>query len=134
MRNVIAKSGAVTGIIDVDEVWFGDPLLAIGRGKTVLLTMEQDCDFIGHWCQFLRLSEHQLQTVDFYALLYSVRFMGTMGQTLNGNYSLQTDPNISPLLEKIANDMLNKTDKTHLPRKYISQRHKITKKNQRKTP
>lgn len=107
VRNVIVKEGKVTGIIDVDAVWWGDPLLAIGRGKTILLTMQQDTDFITHWCQFLNLSDLQLKMVDFYALLYSLRFMGTMGQTLNGNYSLQTDPHIASLLVEIADDLLD---------------------------
>ncbi len=101
VRNVIVKGGEVTGIIDVDALWFGDPLLAIGRGKTILLTMQQDTDFISRWCQFLNLSDLQLKMVDFYALLYSVRFMGTIGQNLNGSYSLQADPNIAHLLDKV---------------------------------
>ncbi len=111
VRNVIIQDGIVSGIIDVDALWYGDPLLAIGRGKTILLIMRQDCDFVDYWCQFLGLSTRQLQMVDFYALLYSVRFMGTIGQTLNGNVSPQTDPSISPLLEKIANDMLDNLER-----------------------
>jgi len=110
VRNVIVKDSEVTGIIDVDALWFGDPLLAIGRGKTILLTMQQDTDFISHWCQYLNLSDFQLKIVDFYALLYSVRFMGTVGQKLNGNYSLQTDPNSAHLLSKIADDILARVE------------------------
>jgi len=56
VRNVIVDNGKVSGIIDVDDVWFGDPLLAIGRGKTILLAMRQDIDFIEHWCKHLELS------------------------------------------------------------------------------
>jgi aminoglycoside phosphotransferase (APT) family kinase protein len=106
VRNVIVDKGEVTGIIDVDSLWFGDPLLAIGRGKTILMTMQEDTNFISYWCQYLNLSARQLKLVDFYALLYSVRFMGTLGQRLNGNYSLQTDPKISDLLQKIADKLL----------------------------
>ncbi len=106
VRNVIVQNGKVTGIIDVDDMWYGDPLLAIGRGKTILLMMRQDTDFIDHWCDFLNLSPQQLEMVDFYALLYTIRFMGTMGQRLNGNQSIQTDPNVAPLLEKMAHRLL----------------------------
>ncbi len=110
VRNVIVDNGMVTGIIDVDSLWFGDPLLAIGRGKTILMTMQEDTDFILYWCQYLNLTELQLKIVDFYALLYGVRFMGTLGQELNGNYSLQTDPKIKGLLEKIADELLEILD------------------------
>ena len=48
VRNVMVLKGKVTGIIDVDDVWLGDPLLAIGRGKTILLAMGQDAEFINH--------------------------------------------------------------------------------------
>ncbi len=110
VRNVIVDEGVVTGIIDVDSMWYGDPLLAIGRSKTILMTMREDTEFISAWCNYLNLSEHQLNVVNFYTLLYSVRFMGTLGQKLNGNYSLQTDPKISGLLEKIADEMLENLD------------------------
>lgn len=101
VRNVIVSDGRVSGIIDVDAMWFGDPLLAIGRGKTILLLMAQDTDFITHWCDYLKLSTQQRHIVAFYALLYTLRFMGTMGQALNGNYSIQTDPNNISLLQSI---------------------------------
>ncbi|MCP4428058.1 MAG: aminoglycoside phosphotransferase family protein [Chloroflexi bacterium] len=106
IRNVIVLNGKVTGIIDVDEIWFGDPLLAIGRGKAILLSMRQETDFISYWRDFLNLSPLQTEMVDFYALLYTVRFMGTMGQELNGNQSIQTDPSVAPLLEDIAHRLL----------------------------
>ncbi|MCP4356857.1 MAG: phosphotransferase [Chloroflexi bacterium] len=108
VRNVLVNNGRVTGVIDVDETWYGDPLLAIGRGKCILLTMREDTDFITHWSQFLKLSDNQLTAVDFYALLYSFRFMGTLGQTLNGNYSLQTDPRTAPILTVIADKLLER--------------------------
>jgi aminoglycoside phosphotransferase (APT) family kinase protein len=112
VRNVIVDKETVIGIIDVDSLWFGDPLLAIGQGKTILMMMQTDTDFISYWCQYLGLSERQLRLVDFYALLYSVRFMGTLGQKLNGNYSLQTDPKSAGLLKRIADEMLGNLGET----------------------
>lgn len=108
VRNVIVHKGKVTGIIDVDDLWLGDPLLAIGRGKTLLLMMRQDTKFISHWCDYLNLSPFQLQMVDFYALLYCLRFMGTIGFNLNGNQNMQTDPQIGQHLERIADQLLAK--------------------------
>ena len=106
VRNVIIYNSRVNGIIDVDEVWFGDPLLTIGRGKALLLSMNQNIDYIHYWCEYLNLSDFQKSIVDLYALLYSLRFMGTLGQTLNGNYSSQTDPKNAKLFETIADNLL----------------------------
>jgi aminoglycoside phosphotransferase (APT) family kinase protein len=106
IRNVIVHNERVSGIIDVDEVWYGDPLLAIGRGKTLLLTMRQDTDYIEYWSKYLELSEFQMKMVDMYTLLYCVRFMGTLGQKLNGNSSVQTDISNAQHLETMTTDLL----------------------------
>jgi hypothetical protein len=100
----------VSGIVDVDEMWFGDPLLTIGRGKTLLLLMRQNTDYVTYWCEHLALSEFQLKMVDLYTLLYCVRFMGTMGQTLNGNRSVQTNAENIGLLESVAQELLEVVD------------------------
>jgi len=107
IRNVIVSQERVSGVIDVDEVWYGDPLLAVGRGKTILLLMEQETDYITYWAEWLNLSELQLRIVDLYALLYCVRFMGTLGQRLNGNKSVQTDLTKAGLLEELTRNFLD---------------------------
>ena len=106
VRNVIVHQEAVAGVIDVDEVWYGDPLLSIGRGKSLLLTAQQKSDYIDYWCSYIGLSDMQLKMVDLYALLYCIRFMGTSGLQLNGNDSLQTDARNAPRLETVAQELL----------------------------
>lgn len=105
VRNIIIHQERVSGIVDVDELWLGDPLLSIGRGKTLLLLMAQDTDYITAWCDYLKLGKLQRQVVDLYALIYCVRFMGTLGQRLNGNTSIQTNLTTAPLLEQLANNL-----------------------------
>lgn len=107
VRNAIVNNGRLTGIIDVDEVWYGDPLLAIGRGKTLLMLMQAETDFVTFWCDAWDLPAEERRLVDFYALLYAVRFMGTLGQVLNGNPSVQTDPEKAELLVTIAERLLS---------------------------
>lgn len=110
VRNVIVHHERVRGIVDVDEMWFGDPLLTIGRGKTLLLLMRQDTDYITYWCEYLSLSEFQIKMVNLYALLYCVRFMGTLGQKLNGNPSVQTDAGNIALVESVTRELLRVVD------------------------
>jgi len=102
VRNVIVYKGEVSGLIDVDDVWFGDPLLAIGRGKTISLLMQEETDYISYWCEYLNLSDLQMQIVNLYALLYCIRFMGTSGQKLNGNLSVQTRSDNVEHLERVT--------------------------------
>jgi aminoglycoside phosphotransferase (APT) family kinase protein len=105
IKNVIVHNGAMSGIIDVDEVTFGDPFLSIGFAKTYLLLTENDTNFIDYWCEYLNCSTFQMEMVDLYALLYSVRFMGTLGQELNGNPSSIVDPENVDRLEEIADGL-----------------------------
>jgi len=106
VRNVIVHQGWVSGIVDVDDLWLGDPLLAVGRAKTLLLLMRQPTDYVSFWCQHWRLSAFQIQVVNLYALLYGVRFMGTLGQELNGNPSVQTDSGNVELLKSVTQELL----------------------------
>jgi aminoglycoside phosphotransferase (APT) family kinase protein len=108
VRNVIVYQGKVTGIIDFDELWYGDPLLAIGRGKTILKAMGYDIELIKHWCDTIELSISEIMMVDFYSLLYCLRFMGSIGTVLNGNPSIQTDPKNAELFERMAEELLDR--------------------------
>lgn len=108
IRNVIILDGRMSGVIDVDEIWFGDPLLAVGRGKALLLAMQQETDYIDYWCDYLKLSAEMLLMVDLYALLYCILFMATSGQKLNGNYSIQTDPENMAILKTAADGIIGK--------------------------
>ena len=76
----------------------------------MLLAMRQDTDYIDHWCACLELDPDARRAVDFYALVYCVRFMGTAGQRLNGNYSIQTDPSNLGVLEGTARKLLANLD------------------------
>lgn len=106
VRNVMIHHGKISGIIDVDEVWYGDPLLAIGRGKMLLLWMNRKLDLITYWIEYLDLNLQQRQAVDTYALLYCIRYMGALGSTLNGNANIQTDASKSKDLMKITKELL----------------------------
>jgi aminoglycoside phosphotransferase (APT) family kinase protein len=107
VRNVIVDDGKVTGIIDVDDLWFGDPLLAVGRSKTLLMAMGCDVFFVDEWCNVLGLTDQEMEIIDVYALLYCLRFMGTVGSRLNGNPSVQTDPKKAQRFEKMADKFLD---------------------------
>jgi len=106
IRNVIVHNAQISGIIDVDEITFGDPLLSVGFTKTYLLLAGDDTEFVRYWCETLDGTAEDSRLIDLYALVYTVRFMGTLGQKLNGNVSRITDPKIVVRLEEIADRLL----------------------------
>jgi hypothetical protein len=72
--------------------------------------MRQDTEFINRWCETIELSAHEARIVELYSLLYCLRFMGTIGTKLNGNASIQTNPENARLFECIADRILSAND------------------------
>jgi len=58
-KNVLVDNGRLAGVVDVDQVCFGDPLLTIGLTEIALLANGYDLDYSGHWMSILGLTNHQ---------------------------------------------------------------------------
>ena len=79
-KNVLVDQGRLTGVVDVDQLCFGDPLLTIGLTHAALLFHGDDVDYIEYWMNLLKLNEQQRQVVGVYTLLFCVDFMSELGQ------------------------------------------------------
>ena len=84
-KNVLVDQGRLSGVVDVDQLCFGDPLLTIGLTHTALLSDGRDVDYIQYWMNLLKLNKQQRQVVDVYTLLFCVDFMSELGQRFNRN-------------------------------------------------
>lgn len=82
-KNVLVDQGRLSGVVDVDQICFGDPLLTVGLTQTALLGEGFDVDYIEQWMNLLKLSKQQRQAVAAYSLLFSVDFMSELGQRFN---------------------------------------------------
>ena len=82
-KNVIIHSGALSGIVDVDSVSFGDPLLTVGLTQTALLAEGFDLDYVHTWTALMHLNQPQKEALQFYTMLYCVVFMSEVGQRFN---------------------------------------------------
>jgi hypothetical protein len=82
-KNVLVDHGRLSGVVDVDQLGFGDPLLTIGLTNMALLADGLDVDYVEHWMNLLKLSKQQRQTVEAYTLLFCVDFMSELGQRFN---------------------------------------------------
>jgi aminoglycoside phosphotransferase (APT) family kinase protein len=74
-RNVLVHQGKIAGIVDVDEVCFGDPLLVVALTSTCLELEGLDTKYTDYWSAGLHLNKLEKNRLDFYRLFYAVAFM-----------------------------------------------------------
>jgi Ser/Thr protein kinase RdoA (MazF antagonist) len=74
-KNVLVHHGRLSGIVDVDQICFGDSLLTIGLTRMALMADSFDLDYIEHWMDLLKLDSQQRRIVNAYTLLFCVVFM-----------------------------------------------------------
>jgi aminoglycoside phosphotransferase (APT) family kinase protein len=82
-KNVLVDHGRLTGVVDVDRLCFGDPLLTIGLTRMALLADAHDVDYVEHWMNLMELNQQQREAVDAYTRLFCVDFMSELGQRFN---------------------------------------------------
>jgi aminoglycoside phosphotransferase (APT) family kinase protein len=105
-KNVIVHAGALSGIVDVDEMAFGDPLLTIGLTRASLLAAGHDCEYTDMWSALLSLTREQSDVVRFYAALFGVVFLGELGEAFNRE--LPTfDEELCARLERLVDEHLS---------------------------
>jgi aminoglycoside phosphotransferase (APT) family kinase protein len=91
-KNVIMHWGSVSGIVDVDRVCFGDPLLTVALTRTALVNHGQDADYIEFWCELLEPTAEQRHALGPYTALFCMDFLSEFGQRLNRDQPLALDP------------------------------------------
>lgn len=96
-RNVLIKNGKIIGIVDVDEICFGDPSLVIALTRTCLELEDFDTKYTDYWAAVMNLDEAAQRRLDFYKLFYAIAFMRKHNmQTTNSKKALfNTDVLIS---------------------------------------
>ena len=100
-KNVLVDQGRLIGVVDVDQLCFGDPLLTIGLTKMALRADGLDVDYVEHWMNLLGLGQQLRQVVDAYTLLFSVDFMSELGQRFNKEDQPEIDVEKFTRLESI---------------------------------
>ncbi len=74
-RNVIIYKGKISGIVDVDEVCFGDPLFVLGLTYSALENEGHDTLYTDYWTEALHLDKKLQLRLEFYRLFYIVVLM-----------------------------------------------------------
>jgi hypothetical protein len=99
-KNVIVHNGALSGIVDVDWLCFGDPLLTPALTNMALLSRHQQTDYIDDWCDLLDLSPVQQRVLILYTAIFCVGFLSEQGMQFNRDAAPEVDQRgVASLLE-----------------------------------
>ncbi|GJM42549.1 MAG: hypothetical protein DHS20C20_28310 [Ardenticatenaceae bacterium] len=105
-KNVMVHNGKLSGIVDVDEVCFGDPLLTVALTRMSLLQGQHELNYIEYWKSFIEPDLNQEAALDIYTAMYCVIFMGEIGQKFNKDSPSPVDPDRIRLYEQILDELL----------------------------
>ncbi len=98
-KNVLVHQGRLSGIVDVDEVCFGDPLLTVGLTKMALLAKRFDTSYVEHWLDCLQATNEQRAVVNTYAAVFCADFLCEQGHAFNRDNAAVDAEEIAFLLE-----------------------------------
>ncbi|MBW7895951.1 MAG: phosphotransferase [Opitutaceae bacterium] len=104
-KNVIVHHGSLSGIVDTDEVCFGDPLYTPALTRMALLTHHGDTDYVDHWLDIIHATSEQRAAVNFYTAVFCVGFLSEQGQTYNRDQPA-VDHEVIRLLTRILDQLL----------------------------
>jgi hypothetical protein len=90
-RNVLVYEGKISGIVDVDDMCFGDPLFVIALTSVALEIEGHDSLYADYWADNLRLNKSGLLRFAFYKLFYSVVFMRKHSMKTTNNQTVLFD-------------------------------------------
>lgn len=82
-KNVLIDQGQLSGIVDVDTVCFGDPLLTPALTQMALLKSAFDTDYISFWAEALLLNLGGRRHLALYTAIFCVIFLSELGQQFN---------------------------------------------------
>jgi hypothetical protein len=82
-KNVIVDGAHLSGIVDVDDLCYGDPLFHVGLTRTALLANGHRAFYADAWIDLLKPHQEQAAALDFYTALFCIDFLGEVGRRFN---------------------------------------------------
>lgn len=104
-RNVLVHEGALSGVVDVDSVCFGDPLFTIALTRMALLVLRFDTHYIDYWLDAVEATPEQHAVMELYTAIYAVNFLGEQGQRFNRDQGVINHDDIA-FLEQTIDELL----------------------------
>lgn len=85
-RNVLVHEGALSGIVDIDTLCFGDVLFTVALTRLALLSLHHDTLYIEHWLNAMDATDEQRTVLNLYTAVFCVNFLGEQGQSVNRDH------------------------------------------------
>ncbi len=109
-KNVLIKDGKLAGIVDVDNICFGDKLFNLALTRMALLADQQDTEYSELIADLYGLDEEEKLVLDFYTACHCLSFMGEAGQIYNG-LNTRIDKRYNKHLENIFESLIHNENK-----------------------
>ncbi|MBN2436891.1 MAG: phosphotransferase [Spirochaetes bacterium] len=82
-KNVLIHDGKFSGIIDFDNLCFGDDLYTVALTKMSLLNSKYGLTYIDYWIKLRGINRLEQAALDLYTLIFCLDFMSEMGMCFN---------------------------------------------------
>lgn len=105
-KNILIHNGKLAGIVDIDEMGYGDSLEVIGFMNMALLAMNTDTKFVEYWLDEVHANFEQRKAVTFYTLLSCIGFMGERGMTFDNDNAVPVNQDEVDLFNAIYEKLL----------------------------
>jgi hypothetical protein len=105
-KNVIVDRGALSGIVDVDWLCYGDPLLPLALTRASLLSEALDTDYVDAWCRCLDPGAADSPLLRLYTAVFCADFLSEVGHAFNRTAATAIAPEHANRLAAILDDQL----------------------------
>ncbi len=82
-KNVLVTESGLAGIVDIDDLCFGDPLYVLSLTYMALLSSRSSTDYVDFWSNAWELTSLQRTVMRIYTAIHCVGFIGEVGQRFN---------------------------------------------------
>lgn len=107
-KNVLIFNGGLSGIVDTDNVCFGDSLFTLALTRVALLAHSQDPEYADHWRDLLALDGEQKRALDVYTAMFLLDFLGELGHRFNRDEPVAYDVKYKRRLERLLSEALDR--------------------------
>lgn len=105
-KSVLIHDNALSGIVDVDDLCFGDPIRTIALTQTALLSRGHKTNYIDYWCDAAGMTSDQKTTLTMYTAESAACFLGEIGQAFNKEKAETPDMRYAQGLLDIINEQI----------------------------
>lgn len=107
-KNVLIFNGALSGIVDTDNVCFGDALFTLALTRVALLAHGHDPEYATHWRDLLALNDEQRRALDTYTAVFLLGFLGELGHRFNRDAPVAYAASYQRRLERLLSETLDR--------------------------